>query len=111
MVDKLAERGFASAHWSNLGPLDALDETVLARVRADGAVLVTHDLDFSAILAASGDDAPSVIQIRLQDLTASSVALTIERIMTAHAQVLHDGALVSVREAGARVRVLPLRRR
>jgi len=54
-------------HWSTLGALDAQDEAVLARVRTEGAVLVTHDLDFSAILAASGDQAPSVIQIRLQD--------------------------------------------
>ena len=111
LVDTLADRGFASAHWSTLGPLDALDEAVLARVRADRAVLVTHDLDFSAILAASGDDAPSVIQIRLQHLAASSVALIVERIVTEHEQVLQDGALVSVREAGARVHVLPLRRR
>jgi hypothetical protein len=80
LVDKLADRGFACAHWSTLGPLDALDEAVLA-------------------------------QVRLQDLAASSVALTIERIVAEHAQVLQDGALVSVREAGARVHVLPLRRR
>lgn len=74
-------------------------------------MLVTHDLDFSAILAASGDHAPSVIQIRLQDLAASTIAFTIERIVAEHGHVLRDGALVSVREAGARVRVLPLRRR
>ncbi len=78
---------------------------------ADHAVLVTHDLDFSAILAASGDRAPSVIQIRLHDLTAPSVGLAIARVVAEYGQLLQDGALVSVREAGARVRVLPLRER
>ncbi|MEZ5417707.1 MAG: DUF5615 family PIN-like protein [Vicinamibacterales bacterium] len=99
-----------SVHWSTMGPLDAPDEVILKRVRVEGAVLVTHDLDFSAILAATGDDAPSVIQIRLHDLTAASVAVTIERVVAHHGGRLKQGALVSVSESGARVRVLPLRR-
>jgi predicted nuclease of predicted toxin-antitoxin system len=29
---------------------------------------LTHDLDFSALLAATSDVAPSVVQLRMQDL-------------------------------------------
>lgn len=65
LVDRLAERGLQAVHRSRLGPLTARDEVILARARVDGEVLVTHDLDFSAILAATGEDSPSVIQIRL----------------------------------------------
>jgi predicted nuclease of predicted toxin-antitoxin system len=111
LVDRLAERGLQAVHWSRLGPLTARDEVILARARADGAVLVTHDLDFSAILAATGEDSPSVIQIRLQDLASNSVALVVEDLLAEHADSLRDGALVSVSESGARVRMLPLRRR
>lgn len=111
LVDRLTERGLQAVHWSQLGPLTARDEMILARAKADGLVLVTHDLDFSAILAATGEDSPSVIQIRLQDLASNSVALVVEDLLAEHAVSLRDGALVSVSESGARVRMLPLRRR
>ena len=41
-----------------------------------GFVVITNDLDFSAILAAGAVDGPSVVQIRTQDLL-SDVAVTI----------------------------------
>lgn len=73
-------------------------------------MLVTHDLDFSAILATTGEESPSVIEIRLQDLASNTVALVVEDLLAEHADSLRDGALVSVVESGARVRMLPLRR-
>ena len=37
-------------------------------------MLLTHDLDFGAILAASGDLKPSVLQLRSQDVTPELMA-------------------------------------
>lgn len=110
LAQHLTDRGVHAVHWSAIGPLTALDEAILAHARAARAVVVTHDLDFSAILASAGDDSPSVIQIRLHDLTAAHVAATVEQVVRAHAEVLRAGALVSVSDSGARIRLLPLRR-
>ena len=38
-----------------------------------GAIVLTHDLDFSAILAASGDRSPSVVQIRADNLAVTVI--------------------------------------
>jgi predicted nuclease of predicted toxin-antitoxin system len=108
LAQPLIDRGIPAVHWSSIGPLTSLDAVILAHTRQSHAVLVTHDLDFSAILAASGDESPSVIQIRLHDLTAARVAGTVERLVVEHRGALEEGALVSVSESGARVRLLPL---
>jgi len=41
-----------------------------AYTRTNGYVVFTHDLDFSAILAATHDDKPSVVQIRAEDVSS-----------------------------------------
>lgn len=37
--------------------------------RANGYVVLTHDLDFSAILPATQGDKPGVVQIRAEDVS------------------------------------------
>lgn len=83
---------------------------ILGWARLHGRVLITHDLDFSAILAASGDDAPSVVQLRSQDLLAPQLLRIVGAALAEHAGPLQHGALLSVNETGTRVRVLPLMR-
>ena len=75
----------------------------------NGFVLRTHDLDFSAILAASSELAPSVVQLRMQDLLSERALGAIVTAVNAHAKVMELGALMSIDESGARVRILPLR--
>jgi predicted nuclease of predicted toxin-antitoxin system len=57
----LTEAGFEAAHWSDLGAVDATDKEIMAYARTNGYVVITHDLDFSSILAATGGEKPSVI--------------------------------------------------
>jgi predicted nuclease of predicted toxin-antitoxin system len=45
-------------HWSTIGRHDASDGEVMAYAREHGYVVLTNDLDFSAILAASGARGP-----------------------------------------------------
>jgi predicted nuclease of predicted toxin-antitoxin system len=52
-VATLAAAGFETAHWSSLGEPDAADHEIMAFAAANGFVVVTHDLDFGAILAAT----------------------------------------------------------
>jgi predicted nuclease of predicted toxin-antitoxin system len=47
----LAALGHEAVHWSEVGEPTAADETVMAYARDNGCVVVSHDLDFSAMLA------------------------------------------------------------
>jgi predicted nuclease of predicted toxin-antitoxin system len=73
-------------------------------------VVLTNDLGFSSILAASVDATPSVMQIRTQDLLSDAVVSIVAHALEAHREDIERGALLSIDEAGTRVRVLPLRR-
>jgi predicted nuclease of predicted toxin-antitoxin system len=106
----LESTGFSAVHWSDVGAPTADDSEILAWARQHGRVLITHDLDFSAILAASGDDAPSVVQLRAQDMLAPQLLQIVRMALTQHSVQLRRGALLSINEAGTRVRVLPLNR-
>ena len=110
-VRRLTERRLESVHWSEVGSVSAADEEILGWTRGRGLVLLTNDLDFSAILAATGDDSPSVIQLRAQDLMSDAAADSVVAAVTAYAAEIQRGALLSVNESGTRVRLLPLRGR
>lgn len=47
-----------------------LDGEILAKARAEGRILLTHDLDFGELLATSGGSLPSAIIFRLKDMRA-----------------------------------------
>jgi predicted nuclease of predicted toxin-antitoxin system len=72
-------------------------------------VVITNDLDFSSILAASAGATPSVVQIRTQDLLSDAVVNIVAHALEAHGQDIERGALLSIDEGGTRVRMLPLR--
>jgi predicted nuclease of predicted toxin-antitoxin system len=108
-VKWLREHGQQAVHWSDVGDRRAPDSVVLAWARDHEHVLFTHDLDFGAILAASGTAGPSVIQLRAKDVTPEAVgALLLEALTTCEAR-LNQGALISLDEDTLRLRVLPLR--
>jgi predicted nuclease of predicted toxin-antitoxin system len=109
-VDRLARQGFEAVHWSTIGDATAPDVEILTWANEHALVLITNDLDFSAILAASGGASPSVVQIRTQDLLSDVVVGIVGEALDAHREDIERGALVSIDETGTRVRVLPLRR-
>jgi predicted nuclease of predicted toxin-antitoxin system len=51
--------GVEAEHWSEVGDPRAPDEKIMACAAAGGWVVLTHDLDFGAILAATRGDKPS----------------------------------------------------
>jgi predicted nuclease of predicted toxin-antitoxin system len=104
----LCSSGWTATHWSRVGATDASDREILSWAKVNDYVLFTHDLDFGAILAASGAGAPSVIQVRTQDLTPSHLAPLVLRVLNQFREALARGALISVDDTSARVRMLPL---
>jgi predicted nuclease of predicted toxin-antitoxin system len=72
-------------------------------------VVLTHDLDFGAILAATKGAKPSVVQLRADNLSPEAIgALTVSAIRQA-SQHLTQGALLSIDATRIRLRLLPLR--
>ena len=103
--------GCSATHWSSVGSPRAKDREILAWAREHGHVVFTHDLDFGAILAATDADSPSVIQIRTQDPTPENCGQIVAQTLFLYADALALGALISVDEDRARVRLLPIKQR
>jgi predicted nuclease of predicted toxin-antitoxin system len=68
-VSVLNTFGWRSIHWSSVGKPTATDSELMDFAREHGYVVLTHDLDFSAILAVTHGEKPSVVQIRTDDIS------------------------------------------
>jgi predicted nuclease of predicted toxin-antitoxin system len=107
-VNLLAAAGIEAAHWSEIGAANAPDSEIMAFAKANGYVVVTHDLDFSAILAATQGDKPSVVQIRSEDLSPDVIGGPVIDALRQMTLELEEGALLTVDPKRTRLRVLPL---
>jgi len=107
-VGVLGDAGFEAAHWSTLGAKNAPDSEVMAYANAHGFVMLTHDLDFGAILAATHGEKPSVVQIRAEDVSPDAIGKQVVAALRQMASELEEGALLTVDPNRTRLRVLPL---
>jgi predicted nuclease of predicted toxin-antitoxin system len=104
----LIEAGFEAIHWSEIDAGDAPDQDLLRWAADHQYVLLTNDLDFGAILAATQSRRPSVVQIRSDLLAPEAIGeAVLAAIRRAHQDIL-DGALLSIDPTRFRVRILPL---
>jgi predicted nuclease of predicted toxin-antitoxin system len=110
-VTVLAGSGVEAAHWSTLGTNSALDSEIMAYAHANDYIVLTHDLDFGAILAATQGEKPSVVQIRADDVSPDVIGKQIIAALQQMASELEEGALLTVDPNRTRLRVLPLQRR
>jgi len=101
-------QGWEARHWMNVGAATAMDSEIMEWARVEGYVVVTHDLDFSAILAATQARAPSVIQLRGQDIVPGVVGDMLISIIRRYNGMLARGAILTVDLPRSRIRMLPL---
>lgn len=107
-VAVLKDSGLEALHWSTIGQSNAHDSEIMAWAAANGYVVLTHDLDFSAILAVTQGVAPSVVQIRAEDVSPDVIGAKIARALHQMESELEAGALLSVDDKTMRLRILPL---
>ena len=105
----LNNAGWESIHWSNVGDPGATDQFILTWALQNDFSVVTNDLDFGAILAATKAHCPSVIQIRTQDLSPDNLKPILHTILQEYREYIETGALISVDERRARLRILPMK--
>jgi len=107
-VSFLAASQIEATHRSSVGSASAPDTQIMAYAREHGQIVLTQDLDFSAILAATRGTKPSVVQIRSEELNPDVIGPQVVSAVRQLEPQLQSGALVSVEPHRTKVRLLPL---
>jgi predicted nuclease of predicted toxin-antitoxin system len=97
-----------AVHWSICGAANAPDIEIMAYAKANDLVVLTNDLDFSAILAVTNGEKPSVVQIRSEDLNPNYIGPAVIDALRQMSLELEQGALLTIDVARTRLRLLPL---
>lgn len=88
--------------------VNAPDAEVKAYAAQHDYVVLTHDLDFSEILAATHGEKPSVVQIRTEDVRPRVIGSQVIAALRHMQSELQAGALLTIDRRRTRVRLLPL---
>ena len=104
----LAAAGMGAVHWSRIGAITAPDSEIMAYAAEHDFIVLTNDLDFSAMLAASRGQRPSVVQIRSDDLNPDVIGAQVILALIQMTAELKAGALVTIDPKRTRLRLLPL---
>jgi predicted nuclease of predicted toxin-antitoxin system len=107
-VDWLRQQGHEAVHLREQGLHRMQDPDILKKARTEDRTLLTMDLDFGYLLAASGGHLPSVILFRLSDQRSQNVNARLADVLAQCEPDLQAGAIVSVSDGAIRVRRLPI---
>ena len=105
----LRKYGWECRHWSEVGDPRAPDHMILAWALTNGYIVITRDLDFGTILAATQASGPSLVLIRAQDVFIAQMEQTIVQVLRQFETLLDAGALIVLEETRTRALALPLR--
>ncbi|HET7849773.1 MAG TPA: DUF5615 family PIN-like protein, partial [Pseudolabrys sp.] len=87
-VEFLTKAGYEAVHWSETGSARATDLELMTWAAEHNYVILTADLDFGAMLAASKGNSPSVVQVRSDILTPPAIGTAVIRALTQAKQEL-----------------------
>jgi len=104
----LQREGWDIVRASELLPATAPDVTLLAVALQERRAIITHDLDFSALLALRGLSQPSLITLRLTSGDPVTVARRLVAVTMFLADALSQPCAVTIEDLKVRVRELPI---
>ncbi len=107
-VEWLREQGHDAIHLRDEGLQRLPDPDILAKAAGEARILLTMDLDFPQLLAASGGRFPSLIVFRLANERWENVNARLADVLGSFSSQLDSGAIISVRDTLIRIRKLPL---
>ena len=110
-IGLLRDSGVDAVHWSAVGKINAPDADIMAYAMSNDCIVLTHDLDFSAILAATQGEKPSVVQIRADDVSPDAIGMQVVAALRQMESELEAGALLTIDPSRTRLNLLPLRRK
>jgi predicted nuclease of predicted toxin-antitoxin system len=107
-VNELRQHGHDAIHLVEQGLERLADEDILLKARAKKRILLTVDLDFAQLSAASGEPFPSVILFRLGNVAWEVLEVRLAEVLIQYERDLEMGAIISVRDEAFRIRSLPI---
>jgi predicted nuclease of predicted toxin-antitoxin system len=107
-VKSLRGEGWDIIRVSDLLPVNASDQNILELARKEDKVIVTQDLDFSALLALGGYSKPSVVTLRLTRSDPGTVSKRLSEIVPGKEKELRQGCAITIDDYSVRVRRLPI---
>ena len=108
VIRTLRQNGYDAVHLREEGLQRLADAEIVLKARLEERIVLTFDLDFGDILAASADVLPSVIIFRLQNTMPSFVASRLLEVLSECGQDLTTGAILTVQDNRYRLRRLPI---
>lgn len=108
-TDFLRAAGHQAVHWSTIGDIRAEDTLIMEWARHQDHVVLTHALDFGALLYLTNAAAPNVIQLRAEHIVPAAVGEAVLEAIASCELMLRAGALVTIDPRRHRVRLLPLK--
>ena len=104
----LSNKGIEFLRWIAIGSPKATDAEIMKYACDNNFIVLTFDLDFSAILASTHDLKPSIIQVRASILNAEQTVDFIAEALSRNTHDLDKGAILTIDSKKARLRLLPL---
>ena len=108
LADLLISDNIISTHWNTVGKTTATDSEIVMYALQNEYVIVTCDLDFSAILAVTHGKKPSIIQVRTRYMPHNKLAGIVIKSITQNIDDLNSGAILTIDAKKSRSRLLPL---
>lgn len=109
-VKRLEDAGFDAMRWTSIGPANADDATISAYADREGYVVLTHDQDFSTLLAYTRRGGPSVVLLRTSSLRPDRFGERVVRALEIARSSLEarPGAVLVIEDQRVRLRRLPI---
>lgn len=104
----LRQSGYEAIHLRDQGLQRMADADIFAKAQGENRIVVTFDLDFGEIAAATSGKGASVILFRLQNTRTSFVIQRLASILESSSVALENGAVVVVEDSRHRIRQLPI---
>jgi predicted nuclease of predicted toxin-antitoxin system len=107
-VNELQKKGYDIIRVSDKLPATSSDKEIIHLAYQEKTVIITQDLDFSAIIAQSGLNGPSVISLRVANAKPDIVTRILISVLPLIETELCEGAIVSIDEKEYRIKKLPV---
>lgn len=108
VVERLRSQGYSVVRVPEIMDPRTPDQEILSEARRRGAVVISFDQEFTAILAVSGAVTRSLVNLRVTYVGVERLVNAITTVVRMTELDLLAGAVVTLDDAGARVHRLPL---
>jgi len=107
-VTALKNEGWDIIRVSEVLPSNTSDADLLNYARKENRTIITQDLDFSALVALSGLDKPSLVILRLMTADPESITAKLISIIPQYQDLLLQGFTITIEDTSVRLHKLPI---